>query len=284
MLQFIRNFSSSLIPSYKRLPKRHVKNSHILQHHVKKGKPVKYQLGDIAPKYIPKKAPTVPHYPFVRTVFKKSNRGLLGAQFPRFVGKNERRRQLKVNVQKSKLWSESLQRLLRIPTTPRVLRTITRSGGLDNYLIKNSHERIQELGPFGWKLRYLVLKRLEFRENPPHKDAPEVELANGDQVKIYFKDVKVDQIEKPLNIIVGRRKLLLKLMEWERKECEAFGEKYSVLKLQEKYGRVPATQIIERLAFLGYKFEDVSIDLNTHATISQISTEPSTTEEDTKTA
>ena len=42
--------------------------------------------------------------------------------------------------------------------TAKVLKTISKEGGIDNYLTKEGL-RIKELGPTGWKLRYRVLKR-----------------------------------------------------------------------------------------------------------------------------
>lgn len=42
--------------------------------------------------------------------------------------------------------------------TAKVLKTISKEGGIDNYLTKEKSARIKELGPTGWKLRYRVLK------------------------------------------------------------------------------------------------------------------------------
>lgn len=56
------------------------------------------------------------------------------------------------------LWSETLNRKISIKMTAKVLKTISKEGGIDNYLTKEKSARIKELGPTGWKLRYRVLK------------------------------------------------------------------------------------------------------------------------------
>lgn len=68
------------------------------------------------------------------------------------------------NVQKTKLFSEVLGEKLQVKVVSSTLRTITKEGGLDNYLIKDSAARIKELGSFGWNLRYRVLKAMESKE------------------------------------------------------------------------------------------------------------------------
>lgn len=46
---------------------------------------------------------------------------------------------------------------LTILATRSCMRTIVKCGGLDRYLIGEKPARLKELGPFGWKLRWLVV-------------------------------------------------------------------------------------------------------------------------------
>ena len=56
-----------------------------------------------------------------------------------------------------KLRSEALDKELTLLVTRSCIRTITKCGGLDQYLMGEKPARLKELGPFGWKLRWLVL-------------------------------------------------------------------------------------------------------------------------------
>lgn len=64
------------------------------------------------------------------------------------------RRAWKPNVQSKRLWSEALNRRVRIKVTTHVLRTIDFHGGLDNYLIKTSDKKIDSR--FGLELKAAV--------------------------------------------------------------------------------------------------------------------------------
>lgn len=85
--------------------------------------------------------------------------------------KNHNRRTFKPNVNRQTLWSEALNRKITIRVHTSVLRSITKEGGLDNYLIKDTSARIKQLGPMGWKLRYLVLCALRDQSNKAKKEA-----------------------------------------------------------------------------------------------------------------
>lgn len=39
-----------------------------------------------------------------------------------------------------------------------MLRTIDKVGGLDNYLLGDKSQRIKDLGPWGWKLRWRIMQ------------------------------------------------------------------------------------------------------------------------------
>ncbi|KAL0940575.1 mitochondrial 54S ribosomal protein bL28m [Colletotrichum truncatum] len=128
----------------------------------------------LATKTIPlPKIPTapVPPYPYgPRIIYKQSNNGLYGtARVRRGHNVSEKHNQISArswrpNVQRKKLWSDALGAWVRTKLTTRVLRTIRKEGGLDNYVTKNKAARVKDLGPGGWKLRWLVLQTPSFRE------------------------------------------------------------------------------------------------------------------------
>ncbi|CAI4219704.1 unnamed protein product [Parascedosporium putredinis] len=75
-------------------------------------------------------------------------------------GRNDTRtpRTWKPNVQRKKLWSDGLAAWVKTRLTTRVLRTIRKEGSLDNYLVAHGRRRVRELGPAGWRLRWLVMQ------------------------------------------------------------------------------------------------------------------------------
>lgn len=109
--------------------------------------------------------PRVPAYPYgERQFYKQSNRGLYGNARIRF-GNNvsekhnvKTTRKWKPNVRRRRLWSEALRCMVQTRVTTRVLRTIDRCGGLDNYLLGEKPARKKELGPWGWKLRWRLMQ------------------------------------------------------------------------------------------------------------------------------
>ena len=110
------------------------------------------------PAYIP------PYPPGPRRVYKQSNTGLYGNARIRFGNTvaprygNKSRRKWRPNVQSRRLWSESLAVRVRTKVTARVLRSIDKVGGLDEYLLGSKPARIAELGPWGWKLRWRIMQ------------------------------------------------------------------------------------------------------------------------------
>ena len=116
-------------------------------------------------------SPLTPLYPpGPRTLYKQSNNGLYGFSRIRFgnnvSGRNDTRtpRTWKPNVHRKKLWSESLSAWVKTRLTTRVMRTIKKEGGLDEYLTGHGKRRIEELGPAGWRLRWLVMQTPRMRE------------------------------------------------------------------------------------------------------------------------
>jgi large subunit ribosomal protein L28 len=254
-MSFLRGFSTTSVTNkvWKHVVTRRV------------AKRPEYRIGDEAPKYIPKRQ-TTPDYKWGESkFFPRSNKGLFGGAF---IGsghqisemRNKSNRFWKPNSHKKALWSETLDKSLKFEVTAKVLKTIDREGGLDNYLVKEKSARIKELGPFGWKLRYAVLKKKSELANPPHKDA-KLYSVNGESGTIYYPDVQVEGTETPLNIKVGRRKLLKELYEVEKRESLALGEPLTGRNFHDKFRELSAEEIVKRLAGRGYDFGNVTVQI-----------------------
>ncbi|CAK7227424.1 hypothetical protein SBRCBS47491_006564 [Sporothrix bragantina] len=115
------------------------------------------------------KRPDIPPYPLgPRQLFKQSNKGLYGnarIQFGNTVSRQtavinpqKNRRKWWPNIQEKRLHSESLGVAIRTRVNTRVLRTIDKVGGLDEYLLGSKPARIAELGPWGWRLRWRIMQ------------------------------------------------------------------------------------------------------------------------------
>ncbi|UNI19757.1 hypothetical protein JDV02_005917 [Purpureocillium takamizusanense] len=107
----------------------------------------------------------IPEYPYgERRIYKQSNKGLYGSARIRFGNivaekhKNKSRRYWRPNVHVKAFYSPALDARVKTRLTLRVLKTIRREGGIDNYLLKSKPARIKELGPGGWNLRWLVMQ------------------------------------------------------------------------------------------------------------------------------
>jgi large subunit ribosomal protein L28 len=74
------------------------------------------------------------------------------------------RRYWRPNVHSKRLWSESLGSFVKIRITTRVLRTVDKCGGLDEYLLGEKAQRIKELGMGWWKLRWRIMQTEKVKE------------------------------------------------------------------------------------------------------------------------
>jgi large subunit ribosomal protein L28 len=107
----------------------------------------------------------IPTYPYgPARWYKQSNFGLYGGQRIRF-GNNvsertetKTRRKWRPNIQHKRLWSVALARFIQIKVSTRVLRTIDKCGGLDEYVVGEKSARVKELGMKGWELRWRVMQ------------------------------------------------------------------------------------------------------------------------------
>lgn len=97
-------------------------------------------------------------------MYKQSNRGLYGSARIRFGNNvaekhnNKSRRFWRPNVHVKAFLSPALGARVKTRLTLRVLKTIRREGGIENYLLKSKPARIKELGPGGWNLRWLLMQ------------------------------------------------------------------------------------------------------------------------------
>ncbi|KAL7944554.1 hypothetical protein V8C42DRAFT_325153 [Trichoderma barbatum] len=107
----------------------------------------------------------IPPYPYgERRVYKQSNNGLYGSARIRFGNNvaekhnNKSRRFWRPNVHVKTFLMPALGARIKTRLTLRVLKTIRREGGIENYLLKSKPARIKELGPGGWNLRWLLMQ------------------------------------------------------------------------------------------------------------------------------
>lgn len=134
-------------------------------------RPREYKLGDRRPVYMPGSPVEYPPYPYGESrIYKQSNDGLYGGSFIQFgnsisESKHKIRRKWYPNTIKKSLWSQELNKMIRMKLSTRVLKTISHEGGLDNYILKDKPARVKELGPFGWRLRYDILTKGRGRAN-----------------------------------------------------------------------------------------------------------------------
>ncbi|OAA37145.1 50S ribosomal protein L24 [Beauveria brongniartii RCEF 3172] len=106
----------------------------------------------------------IPPYPYgERRLYKQSNRGLYGSARIRYgnivAGRGTKTRTFwRPNVHVKIFHVAALGARIKTRLTLRVLKTIRREGGLENYLLKSKPARIKELGPGGWNMRWLLMQ------------------------------------------------------------------------------------------------------------------------------
>lgn len=135
--------------------------------------------------------PEIPPYPYgPRPFYHQSNTGLYGAARIRFGNNVSERNEIKTrrkwrpNVHHKRLWSASLGVFVRTRVTTRVLRTIDKAGGLDEYLLGRKPQRVKDLGPWGWRLRWRIMQSPALQERfaleraalglPPKEEGTEI--------------------------------------------------------------------------------------------------------------
>ncbi|KAI1371738.1 ribosomal L28 family-domain-containing protein [Hypoxylon crocopeplum] len=123
------------------------------------------------PSYLTVPSDQVPEYPYGRfRTYKQANQGLFGGSKIRFGNTvaeeygNKSRTTWLPNRHVKRLWSPSLNAFVRTRLTARVLHTIDRLGGIDEYLLGSKAQRIKDLGPAGWALRWKIMQTPAVRE------------------------------------------------------------------------------------------------------------------------
>lgn len=104
--------------------------------------------------------------PITAFTFKRAQRGLFAGERIKFGDQvsemgNRSKRTWKPNVQRVKLWSETLQERLSIKVTPTALGLIDKAGGLDNYIL----DQMKPESEFAAQLKTRILmRRLELEQ------------------------------------------------------------------------------------------------------------------------
>ncbi|KAK6457673.1 ribosomal L28 family-domain-containing protein [Scheffersomyces xylosifermentans] len=243
----IRSFSSS-VPAQAR--NKNDKFYKILKY-VKPIDTTVYEAGQELPAgvKIPITRPQFPQYAYETMFFKRQNRGLFGGvQRKRSKNCSESgNKSLRVhlpNIQKTKLWSETMNKSISIKASTKVLKTITKEGGLDNYLTKDKPARVKTLGLKGWQLKYQVLKQQELNQLPKVTDAEGAER----QVLYIHEDGK--------RFVVGKNKLLKELYPFVRRDSYTeispteFGRTHNFLSIGE---------VVKKLEQYPFDFSKVTI-------------------------
>lgn len=160
--------------------------------------------------------PLMPPYPYGKNQsFEEANHGLYGGatiQSGNKIsdGRNKGRtlRKWYPNVKVEKLKSRALNVEMSIPTVARVMRTIRKCGGLDEYLLGEKPGRIKELGLLGWKLRWLILKSSAMKERH-NQERESLGVPTTLDPSANFADVWADPVMK--------KKLIAKMqIGWEQ--------------------------------------------------------------------
>jgi len=118
-------------------------------------------------KLLPATASPPPPYPYgIARFYKQANTGLYGGQSIQF-GNNissrtetKTRRRWSPNINRKQIYSRALGHRIRVKVSSRVMRTIDKVGGIDEYLLGGKADRVRELGVEGWNLRWAVVQRL----------------------------------------------------------------------------------------------------------------------------
>lgn len=120
------------------------------------------QLDRNDPEAVAEALPPYPHGP--ARWYKQSRLGLYGGQRIQFgnnVGEKievKSRRSWHPSILTRRLFSKSLDRPVQVRVSARVLRTIDKLGGLDEYLLGEKEGRIKALGESGWWLRWAIMQ------------------------------------------------------------------------------------------------------------------------------
>ncbi|KAK8200293.1 hypothetical protein HDK77DRAFT_442112 [Phyllosticta capitalensis] len=167
----------------------------------------------------------IPEYPYGQAYwYKQSNFGLYGGARIQFGNKvseeyeQKTRRKWRPNLERLRLRSDSLGRLIKVKVSRRVLRTIRKVGGLDEYLLGEKTERIKDLGMGGWALRWRIMqtdavkKRFEKQRKlmgmPQTTLYEELKNAKGKKVSPAEMKKEIEMFDKELDVNDGEVELV----------------------------------------------------------------------------
>ncbi|KAI5952932.1 hypothetical protein KGF57_004120 [Candida theae] len=239
--------STTLLSTNKRNNKNYDKFYKILKY----TKPIdetQYEIGQEHPRglRIPQHIPEFPKYKYEARFFKRQNRGLYGGlqrkrskTCSEYFNKNLRAH--KPNIRRAKLWSEILGKKINVKVSTRVLRTLTKEGGVDPYLLKSTPARIKTMGLTGWKLRYQLLQQLE------QKERGSVEINSGEEVRPVTFIHPVDGRK----FVATKQELLAVLFDLVQRDS------YYPIKpteFEKQYSWLSMKEIVNRLDAYGYDF------------------------------
>lgn len=205
-----------------------------------------YSEGQQVPfnKVIPRSKKLYPEYEYETMFFKRQNRGLYGG-LQRKRSKNcsesgnKSTRAHLPNIVKAKLWSESLNKQILTRVSTSVLRTVTKEGGLDEYLLKEKPARVKTMGLKGWKLKYDIMKQQQIAAQ-----------SEGEPATVYHI------LDSGKKITVGRGKLLKALYplafrdSYEPMEWNQFLKTHTVLTTEE---------LVQKLEHYGFDFTPITV-------------------------
>lgn len=147
--------------------------------------------------------PLMPPYPYGKNAaFREANFGLYGGatlqsgnKISKGRNKGKTLRKWFPNVRIETFRSEALDTELKIPVTARVVRTIRKCGGIDEYVMGTKPARIKELGMLGWKLRWLVMTSPKMLARFD-KERAELGLPQATSLRAAFEDVWNDNEQR----------------------------------------------------------------------------------------
>lgn len=156
-----------------------------------------------------------PPYPYPKNYFfKQANHGLYGGAKIQFGNNVSERTETKTrrkwipNVKHKHLYSKALGRMLRMKVSTRVLRTIDKVGGVDEYVLGAKPARVKELGEEGWNLRWAILQSPSMRKRV--RQDPTLQT----MIELMENDTPSELAAAPQS---SRRRRTQPLNEWESK-------------------------------------------------------------------
>lgn len=160
----------------------------------------------------------IPAYPYGdNRIYKQSNHGLYAGARPRTQTVRPGRqssaykRTWRPNVSYKRFFSRALKAWVRTRLTTRVFRTIRKEGGIDNYVLKDKPARIKDLGPGGWKLRWLVMQAPRIRKRLDDERRQLGLWIEG----VDAAEVMVEEVEEPSAEVIAEGETIEEVIEGE---------------------------------------------------------------------